>query len=68
MHIIRYRERPDPGFNPTSKTTCFKCMERGDRFVYIDGRRMYACKTHFHVWEQECMKSERHRDRVFGDE
>jgi hypothetical protein len=66
MHVLRYRERPDPGFNPTSKTLCFKCMEHGDRFVFIDGQRKYACQKHFHEWERACLRSERDRDSILG--
>ena len=68
MNLIHSRDKPDPGFNPTNKTTCFKCMEHGDRFVYIQGMRKYACARHFREWERFCLRSEKHRDRVFGEE
>ena len=67
-NILHSRDKPDPGFNPTSKTTCFRCMEHGDRYVYIQGNRKYACQRHFHEWERECMKSERHKLAVFGED
>ena len=49
-NIIRSREHGQGEFNATSKQICFKCMEKGDRFVFIYGRRKFACKTHFQEW------------------
>ena len=50
MNIIHARSKGDGDFQPTSKTLCFQCMEHGDRFVFIYGRRKYACPRHFHEW------------------
>ena len=65
-NVIHARQKPDPGFNPTSKTLCFRCMDKGTRFVFIDGNRRYACQQHFHMWEQACLRSERERDKILG--
>ena len=66
MHIIRSRDKPDPGYRASSKTLCFRCMEPGTLFVFIDGRRKYACPEHFRLWQQACLRSERDRDRILG--
>jgi hypothetical protein len=65
-NLIHSRDKPDPGYNPSSKELCFKCMERGTRFVFIDGRRRYACFEHFHEWERACLHNQRDRDKILG--
>jgi hypothetical protein len=67
-NVIHSRERADPGYNPSSRTLCFRCMERGTRFVFIRGSRKYACPVHFHEWQAECHRSERHRDRILEED
>ena len=56
MNYIHSRSKGDGDFNPTSKTLCFHCLERGEYFVFIRGQRKYACKTHFELWKQEAAK------------
>ena len=55
-NVIHSRSKGEGEFNPTSKTTCFKCMEHGDRFVFIYGRRKYACAAHYREWEAAAKK------------
>ena len=54
--MIHSRSKGEGEFNPSSKTLCFLCMEKGDRFVFIRGQRKYACATHYRLWEKEAQK------------
>ena len=51
MNIIHARSKGEGNFNPSSKDLCFKCMEKGDRFIFIRGSRKYACAVHYREWE-----------------
>jgi hypothetical protein len=51
-NIIHARSKGEGEFMPSSKTLCFLCMEHGDRFVFIRGRRKYACARHYREWEE----------------
>jgi hypothetical protein len=55
-NIIHARSKGDGEFNPTSKTLCFQCMEKGTRFVFIRGQRKYACATHYRDWEAAALR------------
>jgi hypothetical protein len=68
VNIIHAREKGPGEFSPTNAQRCFLCMEHGSRFVFIRGRRKYACARHYREWEAECLKSEKHRDRILNEE
>ncbi len=68
VNLIHARAKPDPGFQPSSRERCFKCMEAGTHYVFIRGSRKYACVTHFREWQEFCNRSERNRDHVLNEE
>lgn len=67
-NYIRSRDKPPGDFEPSSKTLCFQCMDRGTHYVFIRGSRKYACEKHFRAWVEEAQKSERHTDRLLSEE
>jgi hypothetical protein len=59
MNYIHARAKDRGGFDPSSKTMCFKCSEPGINFVFLYGHRKYACRRHYEEWQEAAMKDDR---------
>lgn len=59
VNYIHAREKGRGSFSPGSRTLCYRCNEKGDRFVYVGGSRKFACSKHFREWLDASKKSRR---------
>lgn len=49
-NVIRSRSKGEGEFTASSRQVCYRCMDHGDRFVFIRGSRKFACHKHFIEW------------------